>query len=87
MKVVKALEAIDVISGVTGKPQQRRVVILQRDDGYFSFAEEYFYTREREGKIIAQGWAQLQSQGIFASAEMAEADGRLFLLQKHKVAR
>lgn len=79
MKAVKVLDAIDVISAVTEKSQQRRVAILQRDDGYFTFAEEYFYTSEYEGEIIAQGWARLPSNGIFASAEMAEADGRLFL--------
>jgi hypothetical protein len=80
MKVVKVLDTIEVISALTGKPQQRRVVILQRDDGYFTVAQEYFYTSEYEGKIIAQRWARLgSSQSIFASAEMAEADGRLLL--------
>jgi hypothetical protein len=80
MKVVKVLDTIEVISALTGKPQQRRVVILQRDDGYFTVAQEYFYTSEYEGKIIAQGWARLgSSQSIFASAEMAEADDRLVL--------
>jgi hypothetical protein len=59
MKVVKVLEAIDLVSRATGKPQQRRVAILQRDDGHFSFAEEYSYTTEWEGEIIAQGWARL----------------------------
>jgi hypothetical protein len=54
MKVVKVLDTIEVISALTGKPQQRRVVILQRDDGYFTVAQEYFYTSEYEGKIIAQ---------------------------------
>jgi hypothetical protein len=87
MKIVKELGAIDVFSGVPGKPQQRRVVILQRDDGHFTFAEEYFYTRDRAGKFTAAGWARLDPQGIFASAEMAEADGRLFLLQKHRMER
>jgi hypothetical protein len=55
MKVVKVLEAIEFVSRGTGKPQQRRVAILQRDDGHFSFAEEYFCTSEYEGEIIAQG--------------------------------
>lgn len=44
MRVVKTLEAIDVVSAVTGERRRRRVAILKRDDGHFSFAEEYFYT-------------------------------------------
>jgi hypothetical protein len=32
MKVVKVLEAIDVISPVTGTPARRRIVICQCDD-------------------------------------------------------
>jgi hypothetical protein len=50
VKVVKVLEAIDVVSWATGKPQRRRVAMLQRDDGHFSFAEEYSYTAESEGR-------------------------------------
>jgi hypothetical protein len=84
MKVVKTLEAIDVVSAVTGERQQRRVVILQRDDGHFTFAEEYFYTSVWEGAIVAQGWARHPSEGIFASAESAEAEGRACFLQRHK---
>jgi hypothetical protein len=58
--------------------------VLQRDDGYFSFAEEYFYTSEHEGKVLAQGWAQLPAEGIFANAETAETEGRSALFQRHK---
>lgn len=78
MRVVKVLEEFDGVSTATGKPQRRRVVILQRDDGLFSFAEEYFYVSEWEGKVVAQGWRRLGSArtSIFASAEMAEAEGR-----------
>ena len=87
MKVVKELEAIEFLSAGAEKPQHWRIVILQRDDGLFTFAEEYFYTRDRAGKFTAPAWARLDPQGIFASAEMAEADGRLFLLQKHRMER
>ena len=83
MKLVKALEAIETASGATGQPQQRRVAILQRDDGYFTFAEEYFYRSEYEGEVIAEGWQQLPSEGIFETAEMAEAEGRFTLLKRH----
>jgi hypothetical protein len=84
MKVVKVLEPIEIISRATGKPQQRRVAILQREDGNFSFSEEYFYTSEYQGEIIAQGWAQLPPEGIFENAEIAEAEGRARFLQRHK---
>ena len=84
MKVVKVSEAIEIVSVSTGKPQQRRIVILERDDGHFTFAEEYSYKSEYEGEIIAVGWQQLPSEGIFASAEIAEAEGRSALLRRHK---
>ena len=51
MRFVRELGEFNTVSAVTGKPQQRRVVILQRDDGYFTFAEEYFYISEYEGEI------------------------------------
>ncbi len=84
MKVVKVLEPIEVISAVTGRRQQRRVAILQRDDGHFSFAEEYFYTSEHEGEILAQGWQQLPPEGIFGSMGTGESEGRSRFLQRHK---
>jgi hypothetical protein len=84
MKLVKVSQAIDTVSAATGKPQQRRVGILQRDDGNFCFAIEYSYTSEYEGKVIAQGWRQLPPEGIFASAEIAETEGQSALFQRHK---
>jgi hypothetical protein len=84
MKVVKVSESIEIVSVATGKPQQRRVAILQRDDGHFTFAEEYSYKSVYEGEIIAEGWQQLPSEGIFASAEIAEAEGRSALRRRHK---
>ena len=50
MKLVKLSEAIQFVSVVTGKPQQRRVAILQRDDGHFTFAEEYSTGRNAKAK-------------------------------------
>jgi hypothetical protein len=83
MKVVKVLEPIEVASAVTGRQQQRRIAVLQRDDEHFSFAEEYFYTSEYEGKVVSKGWAQLPAEGIFATAEIAETEGRSALFQRH----
>lgn len=84
MKLVKVLEAIETVSRATGKPQQRRIAILQREDGYFIFAEEYSYRSEYEGEAIAEGWQQLPPEGIFESAEIAEAEGRSTLLKRHE---
>jgi hypothetical protein len=84
MKLVKASKAIEIVSRVTGRPELRRVVILQRDDGHFTFAEEYSYKSEYEGKVFAEGWAQLPPEGIFASAEIAEAEGQSALIRRHK---
>ena len=84
MKLVKVTEAIETVSRATGKPRQRRVVILQRDDGHFTFAEEYSYKSEYEGKIIAEGWARLPSEGVFATAEIAEAEGQSALVRMRK---
>ena len=84
MKVVKVLEEVEALSALSGKRQRRRVVILERDDGHFSLEEEYFYTSVHDGEIVAQGWAGLGPRGIFASPEIAEAEGRSYFLQTHK---
>ena len=85
MKLVKVLEAIETISRTTGQQQQRRVAILQRADGHFTFAEEYSYKSEYEGEVIAQGWRQLPSEGIFESEEIAEIEGRSIFLRRHEL--
>jgi hypothetical protein len=84
MKLVKVSEAIQFVSVVTRKPAQRRVAILQRDDGHFTFAEEYSYRSVHEGEIIAEGWQRLAPEGIFESAESAEVAGRSALLKRPK---
>jgi hypothetical protein len=84
MKTVKVLDPIQAVSSVTGKPQQRRVVILQRNDGHFSFAEEYFYKSEHDGQVVAEGWQQLPPEGIFLNAEIAEEEARRFLQSRRR---
>lgn len=84
MKLVKMLDAIEVVSPSTGKLQRRRISILQRDDGHFTFAEEYSYRSEYEGEVLAEGWQQLPPEGIFDSAEIAEVEGRSAFLKRHK---
>jgi hypothetical protein len=84
MELVKLSEAVQIVSVSTGEPQQRRIAILQRDDGHFTFAEEYSYKSKYEGEIIAEGWQRLPPEGIFESAELAEAVGKAALLERHK---
>jgi hypothetical protein len=84
MELVRVSETIHTVFASTGRPQQRRAAILRRDDGHFTFAEEYSYSSEYEGEIIAEGWQRLPPEGIFESAESAEVAGQSALLQRHK---
>ena len=83
MEEVKALEPIETTSPATGKPQRRRVVVLRRDDGHFSFAEQYFFRSVYEGELIAEGWQQSAPEGIFATADIAEAEGLAAFLKRY----
>jgi hypothetical protein len=76
VRVVKTLKTFEVISAATGRPQQRRIVILERDDGFYSFAEEYFYRSTNQGKVLAEGWSPFPPEGIFASADIAEIEAQ-----------
>jgi hypothetical protein len=52
VKIVKELETLEVPDAIHPR---RRIVVMQRDDGHFTFAEEYFYVSQYEGEIIAEG--------------------------------
>lgn len=82
MKVVKELDAIDVGDATH---RRRRIVVLQRDDGHFAFAEEYYYVNEYEGEIVAEGWAQHPSEGLYATAEIAEQEGLAAFVTRHRL--
>jgi len=87
MKVVKVLEAVETVSVTTAKPQQWRVAILQRDDGYFTIAEEKYYRSEYEGQVIAEGWQRQRPESIFETAEQAEEAGQIARLKRHNALR
>lgn len=72
MEVVRELAEVDVESAIHPR---RRVVILLRGDGHYAFAEQYHYTSEHEGKIVAEGWHTLDPEGVYASVEIAQAEG------------
>jgi hypothetical protein len=73
MQVVKELEIVEVAAAIHPR---RRVVVLQRDDGSYTFAEQYFFVSEYEGRIIAEGWQTLPPNGIYADAAIADFEAR-----------
>lgn len=83
MHVVKELEAVEIVPTHKGR---RRIVIIERDDGFYAYAEEYHYVSEHDGEIISQGWATLPCDGIFESLQVAETEGRLAFRVRHGVA-
>lgn len=70
MKAVRQLETTEVRGAIHPR---RRVVVLQCEDGLFTFAEEYQFVSERE--VIAEGWHRLPTNGIYAIARSAEVGG------------
>jgi hypothetical protein len=84
LNVVKELEPMDTAS--TAHPR-RRVVVLEREDGHFLFAEEYFYISEFEGEIISEGWHRLPPNGLYATADIAEAEGLAAFARWHTWSR
>ncbi len=73
MCVVKILEPYEVEEAIH---PLRRVVIVRRDDGHFSFAEQCHYLTEHEGEVIAEGWNALAYEGIYETADIAEREAR-----------
>jgi hypothetical protein len=70
VKIIETFERSDALHN------RRRLVVLQRKDGFFSFAEEYYYRSEYEGEVVAKGWARLPPEGIFETTEIAAAEAR-----------
>jgi hypothetical protein len=82
VKVVRQLEAVDVGDAIHPR---RRIVVLERDDGNFTFAEEYYYVSEYEGEVIAEGWQQHPSNGIYETVDIAEREGRAAFARWHRL--
>lgn len=72
MVIVKELDALEA----HGDARMRRLVIVRRTDGNFAYAEQYYYVSEHEGAAISEGWSTLHVFGVYASAELAEAEGK-----------
>ncbi|MEZ5994361.1 MAG: hypothetical protein R3C25_01260 [Hyphomonadaceae bacterium] len=82
MKVVRELEPIEVTDAIHPR---RRIVVLERDDGRFAFAEEHYYVSEYEGEVIAEGWHQHPANGTYETADMAEQEGRAAFAKWHRL--
>lgn len=71
MEIVKELSERHSISGLH---KRRRMVVLARGDGRFSYAEQYHYITDVDYEVVAEGGATLPPEGIFATADDAEAE-------------
>jgi hypothetical protein len=71
MEIVRELKEVEINS--TPHPR-RRIVVLRREDGCFTVAEQYHYASEYGGEIVAEGWQTLPPNGLYASLELAEAE-------------
>lgn len=59
---------------------ESRLNIVAKGSGGFGIIEQYFYrTVDEEGSVIAEGWASLLGNSIFADAELAEREIRAIL--------
>jgi hypothetical protein len=71
---VKVVRELDEVRADKELHPRRRMVVMRRNDGHYTFAEQYYYLNEWEGRLVAEGWATLPPQGVYATAEAAEAD-------------
>lgn len=83
MRVVKELEAVEIAANSKGL---RRIIVIERDDGFYTYAEQYHYVSEYDGEIISQGWHTVPHDGIYESSEVAETEGRAAFGRWHRVA-
>ncbi|WP_431323152.1 hypothetical protein [Rhizobium sp. YTU87027] len=83
MRIVKELDVVEIGTALHPK---RRIVIVQRDDGLYAYAEQYQYVSQYDGEIVAEGWGTLPAEGIYANSHVAEVEGRAAFAQWHGVA-
>lgn len=83
MQVVQELEIVEISHALHST---RRVVILQRKDGFYSYAEQYYYVSEDDGDVVAEGWCTLPAEGIYADLRVAVFEGRTAFARQHGIA-
>ena len=82
VQVVRELGAVEVPSLLHPR---RRIVVLRRRDGLYTFAEQYEADSEDGAGTVAPAWCTLPAEGIHASADLAEAEGRRALAQRYRL--
>lgn len=60
MRIVQELDIIEVSTAVHST---RRIIIAQREDGFYTYAEQYHYLSQSDGEIIAEGLAHAPRRG------------------------
>lgn len=84
MQVVKELEIVEIPDAIH---PTRRMVLIQREDGYYIYAEQYYYASQYDGEIIAEGWATLPFGGsIYENPQAAVAEARREFSGRHGIA-
>ncbi|MFK0204443.1 hypothetical protein [Agrobacterium sp. NPDC090283] len=83
MQIVQELNVVEVSDALH---TTRRVVIIQRDDGFYSHAEQYYYVSKDEGEVAAEGWCTLPAEGIYEDLRAALLEGRIAFALQHGVA-
>jgi hypothetical protein len=67
-------EPLKILYSTDGK---RRLVIYQRSDGSYGWAEEYWFENFYEGELIAKGWAcRPIDKSIFETPAIAEREAK-----------
>ncbi|THV20499.1 hypothetical protein [Peteryoungia ipomoeae] len=82
MQIVRELDVVEVNNDLH---PARRVIIVQREDGFYAYAEQYHFVSKHEGKIVAEGWGTLPGEGIYAYLHDAEIEGRAAFARRHGV--
>ncbi|GES41483.1 hypothetical protein FBZ98_108190 [Rhizobium sp. ERR 922] len=83
MELEKELHIAEIGAALHPK---RRMVVLRREDGFYTYAEQYHYVSHYEGKIIAEGWVTLPSDGMHTTSKIAEIEGRAAFSRRYGVA-
>lgn len=83
MQIAKELGIAEISTALHPK---RRMVVLQRENGLYAYAEQYHYVSKYEGNIIAEGWATLPGDGMYPTSQMAEIEGRAAFSRRYGVA-
>ena len=73
---VQVVEALDEVDTGSALHPRRRIVVLLREDGRFTFAEQYHFTSEHDGDVVSEGWQLQRPEGVYADLSDARADAK-----------